>query len=150
MEQCLLRIHSLHRGRPCHVIAVTTVTGEPGLITRIVRSVSNQASVTSVKISLRRRANQPRYFFDKCKCYCFSSTDNEKQKQNDSFAHFLLITNRLPYSSIATCLHSGVPRAICPSTCFLVFFKPSKIIFRQPKGGPWPPGPPPQYATVPA
>jgi hypothetical protein len=31
--------------------------------------------------------------------------------------------------------------AICPSTCFLVFFKPSKIIFRQPKGGamdPWP------------
>jgi hypothetical protein len=34
---------------------------------------------------------------------------------------------------------------ICPSTCFLVFFKPSKIIFRQPKGGggPWTPGPPP-------
>jgi hypothetical protein len=25
--------------------------------------------------------------------------------------------------------------SICPSTCFLVFLKPSKIIFRQPKGG---------------
>jgi hypothetical protein len=48
---------------------------------------------------------------------------------------FLLTSIRASVSQ-----RGGGHLGICPSTSFLLFFKPSKIIFRQPRGGggPWP------------
>jgi hypothetical protein len=56
---------------------------------------------------------------------------------------FLLTDPSVP-PSVSQSLKWG---AICPSTCFLVFFKLSKIIFRQPKGGGHGPLPPPPLGT---
>jgi hypothetical protein len=52
--------------------------------------------------------------------------------ENDNLTTFFLLTDLNATSIVSQILKGG---AICPSTCFLVFFKPSKIIFRQPKGG---------------
>jgi hypothetical protein len=55
--------------------------------------------------------------------------------ENDNLTTIFLLTDPSPTSIRVSKPQRG---AICPSTCFLIFFKPSKIIFRQPKGGPWP------------
>jgi hypothetical protein len=63
---------------------------------------------------------------------------------DDVFFLFFLITDPNSTSIVSQILKGG---GICPSTCFLVFFKSSKISFRHPKGEPWTSAPP-GYATA--
>jgi hypothetical protein len=72
-------------------------------------------------------------------CYCYRQWRTQKKiaKGGAIFAatKSWLIDRSNATSIVSPSLKFSKGGAICPSTCFLVFFKPSKITFRQPKGG---------------
>jgi hypothetical protein len=60
--------------------------------------------------------------------------------ENDNFTTFFYSLIPVPPPYLRPCLKGGGGNPPVHLSKLLVFFKPSKIIFRQPKGGgPWPP-----------